>query len=180
MGLLSLIVIRGCWCSLWLCHFITKAEIHTIKNVQNPCFLRIISIFSNVNFCMPIFLQYLLISWFWLVSSNSFYILRLLTKCHPLKLTLRILLARQYCIIIKIIIKRKRPKIISYLVSFDFLLNKKLKGKKQYKEVNFQKISNCSSNSSACPIDTWNTSKSSWDLCFSNGTLLSLVRPLQS
>ena len=39
--------------------------------------------------------------------------------------------------------------------------------------------SSCSSKSSECPIWTWNTSKSSWDLCVSNGALLSLVRPLQ-
>ena len=47
------------------------------------------SIFSKVDFCMPIFLQYLLISWFWLLLSNSFNILRLLTKCHLLKSTFK-------------------------------------------------------------------------------------------
>ena len=45
--------------------------------------------FSKVDFCMPIFLQYLLISWIWLVLSNSINILRLLTKLHPWKLTLK-------------------------------------------------------------------------------------------
>ena len=39
--------------------------------------------------------------------------------------------------------------------------------------------SNCSSNGSECPIWTWNTSKSSWDLYVSKGILLSLVQLLQ-
>ena len=47
------------------------------------------SIFSNVDFCMPIFLQYLLISWFRLFSSNSFSILRFFTKCQLLKFTFK-------------------------------------------------------------------------------------------
>ena len=55
------------------------------------------SIFSKVDFCMPIFLQYLLNSWFWLVLSNSFYISRHLTKFHPLKLTIRMWQASWYC-----------------------------------------------------------------------------------
>ena len=44
------------------------------------------SIFSKVDFCMPIFLQYLLISWFWLFSSNSYNIIRLLQAFHYCKL----------------------------------------------------------------------------------------------
>ena len=67
----------------------TKALIHAIKNALNPCLPGIMSIFFNVDFCMPIFLQYLLISWFWLFLSNSFNILRLFTKCHLLKFTFK-------------------------------------------------------------------------------------------
>ena len=40
-------------------------------------------------FACQYFLQYLLISWFRLFSSNSFNILRLFTKCHLLKLTFK-------------------------------------------------------------------------------------------
>ena len=67
----------------------TKALIHAIKNAVNPCLLGVMSIFFNVDFCMPIFLQYLLISWFWFFLSNSFNILRLFTKCHLLKFTFK-------------------------------------------------------------------------------------------
>ena len=45
--------------------------------------------FLQYCFCMPIFLQWLLISWFWLFLSNSFNILRLFTKCHLLKFTFK-------------------------------------------------------------------------------------------
>ena len=67
----------------------TKALIHEIKNALNPCLPGKMSIFSNVDFCMPIFLHYLLISWFWLFLSNSFNILRLFTKYLLLKLTFK-------------------------------------------------------------------------------------------
>ena len=63
--------------------------IHAIKNALNPCLPGIMSIFFNVDFCMPIFLQYLLISWFWLFLSNSFNILWLFTEFHLLKFTFK-------------------------------------------------------------------------------------------
>ena len=53
------------------------------------CLPGIMCIFFNVDFCMPIFLQYLLISWFLLFLSNSFNIPRLFTKCHLLKFTFK-------------------------------------------------------------------------------------------
>jgi len=59
------------------------------KKRTKPVLYRDIEHLSKVDFCMPIFKQYLLISWIWLVLSNSINILRLLTKLHPWKLTLK-------------------------------------------------------------------------------------------
>ena len=59
--------------------------IHTILDLFNKKRDKPISFRDIEHFFQSQFLQYLLISWFWLVSSNSFNILRHLTECHLLQ-----------------------------------------------------------------------------------------------